>query len=60
VHGLGTHVDIAFGVQETVVFAARETPVDDLDATDLDNAVALRRGKTGGLRIQNYLSHGFL
>jgi hypothetical protein len=40
VHSLGALVDIALGVEEAVELAARQTAVDELDSTDLDDAVS--------------------
>jgi hypothetical protein len=43
VHRDGAFVDIAIRIQKTVKFAARQATIHHLDATDLDDTVALSR-----------------
>ena len=40
-HGLGFGGDIAGGIDEGMIFAAGRHPVQNFEATDLDDAVAL-------------------
>ena len=51
-------VDIALGVEVLVIVTARQSPVDQLDATDFNNTVSLADFQAGGFCIEHYLSHG--
>ncbi len=56
-NGFGAFVDVAFGIQEALELAPRETAVHHLDASNFDDAVALRTRESGGFGVQNYLTH---
>src|SRR5687767_5251738 len=58
VHRERTRVDLALRVQVAMELLTRGTPVDDLDATDFDDAVAGGGFEAGGFRVQYDLSHG--
>ena len=51
---------VAPRVQIEMQVVSGELAVQQLDATDLDDAVTVFGGKTGGLGIQENLSHGSL
>ncbi len=46
------------GIQVEVQVVAGELAVEQLDTTDLDDAVALIGIQAGGFGVQEYLSHG--
>ena len=58
VHLQGARVDLAIGAQVTVEHPARTSPVHDLDATDLDDAVALLGLEARGFGVEDDLTHG--
>jgi hypothetical protein len=58
VDALGAFVDGALGIDESMVFATGQSPVDHFDATDFDNAMTLRGRKAGGFCVEDDLSHG--
>ena len=57
VNALGPLVDITIRVQKAMKFAPRQSAVNEFDATDFDNAVALGRREAGGFRVEDDLSH---
>ena len=62
VPGLAVHlgragVDLALGVDVELDRAAGGAPVDDLDARELDDAVALLRVEAGGFGVEDDLAH---
>jgi hypothetical protein len=48
VHRDGAFIDVTVRIQKTVKLAARQAAIDHFEATDLDDAVALGRGKARG------------
>ena len=57
VHRLGFGRHVACRIDVTMKFPTRRNTVEKFDATDLDQAVAFGRIKTGGFRIQNDFAH---
>jgi hypothetical protein len=51
-------VDVALGIQVAVEGSARDSSIEELDAADLDDTVSERGLETGGLGVENDLSHG--
>ena len=60
VHGARALVDLALGVQVAVEMTAARAAIEQLDAADLDDAVAARGLEAGGFGIQYDLTHGRL
>ena len=58
VHLLGAGVDVAFGIEIAVENPAGQAPIEQLDATDLDDAVLLLDFEARGFRIEDDLAHG--
>ena len=57
VHGFGTLVDVAFGIQETMEFPSRQAPVNEFEAADLDDAVAVCGREARGFGVEYDLPH---
>ena len=57
VHLLRTRVDCALGVQILVKVTAGQAPIDDLDATDLDDPVTAIGFQSRGLGVEDDLPH---
>ena len=57
VHGLGAFIDIAIGVQEAMEVATGQAAVDELEAADFDDAMAVPRGQARCFGVEDYLSH---
>jgi hypothetical protein len=57
VHGQSTFINLALGIEIQMQAVAGKPPVDDFDTTDFDHPVAIVGLKTGGFRIQYYLTH---
>ena len=51
-------VNVALGTQVAMEHPAGAASVHDLDAADLDDAMALLGLETGGLRVEDDLAHG--
>src|SRR5262245_36935920 len=56
-HCLGVDGHVALGIDVGMKRGARRNAVDQLDAADLDNAVATERIEAGGFGIENDLAH---
>src|SRR5690606_20719026 len=54
---LGAGLHVALGIEVAVEVPAGLAPFQQLDAADLDDAVALLPGKAGGLGVQYDLAH---
>src|SRR6185369_2946405 len=54
---LGLNGDVALGIDETMKLAAGRNAVEDLDATDFDQSVALFRIEASRFRVENDLAH---
>jgi hypothetical protein len=52
-------IDFSIGPQITMKGAAGGAPIDDFDAADFDDAMALFGLKASGLGIDNDLAHGW-
>ena len=59
VHFRRADVDLALRVDEEMDRAARRAPVDDLEAGELDDPVALQRIEAGGFGVEDDLAHRF-
>ena len=59
VHLVGALGHLTLRVQMAMPGAARRDGVDQFDTADLDNAMALARLETRGLRIENNLAQPF-
>ncbi len=57
VHLQRAFFDIALGIQVLVEASAGQAPIEQLHATDFDDAVLLFDFKTRGFRIENDLTH---
>ena len=57
VHGKSSGIDAPVGPQVLMKVSAVQTTVDDLDTSDFDDSVSLLRLESGGLGIENDLSH---
>jgi hypothetical protein len=57
VHGLGAGVDLPVRLDVAVEVVAGQPALDDLDAADFDNAMALGGLQARGLRVQYDLAH---
>ena len=60
VHSFRTFSDVSFRVNEAMVLTPGHATIDQLDTSDLDNAVALRSRQAGSFCIQYDLSHDYL
>ena len=49
-------VDVALGIEVQVQVTSGQSPVDDLDTADLDDAMALLGLQPGGFGVQDHLS----
>src|SRR5690606_5428442 len=58
VHRQRFGIAVAVGIQVNVQVVAGDGAVDDLDAADFDDAVALRGVQSGGFGIEDDLAHG--
>ncbi len=59
-HFLCARIDLALGIQVAVKHPARDAPVHEFDATDLDDAVLQLDLEARGFRIENDLAHAIL
>ena len=57
VHGLRALVDVPLGIQIAMEAAAGGAPIDDLEAADLDDAMAALGFEAGGFGVENDLAH---
>ena len=57
-HHQGARVDFALGAEVAMEHPARAATVHHLDATDLDDAMALLGLETSGLGVKDDLAHG--
>src|SRR5690554_3626766 len=57
VYADGLGLDFTFGIDVLVIRTPREASVDELNGTDLDQAVPFPRVDTRGFGIQNDLAH---
>ena len=57
VDGLGFSRNVALWIYEAVVFAPCRNPVEEFDAADLDQPVALARIESGRFGVQNDFAH---
>ena len=54
---LGLSRNVALRIDKAMKFAARRNAVEDLDATDFDQPVALLRIEARRFRVENDLAH---
>ena len=54
---LGLSRNVALGIDKAMKFAARRNAVENLDATDFDQPVALFRIEASRFRVENDLAH---
>ena len=57
VDALGALFDVAIRVEEAVKLAARQTTIDEFNAADFDDAVALADGEARGFGVEYDLTH---
>ena len=58
VHSLGTRINVALRINVAMKDAPGDLAVDDLHATDFDDAVAALRTQASGLHIKRHLAGG--
>ena len=58
VHALGARINVSFWIKVAMKYTPGNHAVDDLHATDFDDAVAARRTQAGGLHIERHLAGG--
>ena len=58
VHGERARVDLALGIEEAVEFLAGRPAIEDLHASDFDDAMAGARFEAGGFHVEDDLPHG--
>ena len=50
-------IDLTLGVEVSLIAVLGDTSIDDLDTTDLDDAMSQYRFETSGFRVEHDLSH---